>query len=50
MHENSTIPLRTSAGDRSADTARLVNAFLGGRLAEAQTTTAVNEKLDRDRA
>ncbi len=36
--------------ERPADTARIVNAFLGGRLNETTMVTAVNEELYRNRA
>jgi hypothetical protein len=36
--------------ERPADTARIVNAFLGGRLDEAAMAAAVNEQLYRNRA
>ena len=36
--------------ERPADTARIVNAFLGGQLDEAGMAAAVNEELYRNRA
>ena len=50
-HRPEALPLRSgeTAGDPAA-TARLVNAFLGGRLDESAMAAAVNDKLYRNRA